>query len=569
MGVIFSKSESSQFISNCQANLTGGLEVINDLKSGSNKLMQAIDGKTLSGAAYNAGKGLFGELIIPTITRCGQAIEEMQQDLQRYISANQAIQAASTDILDEAKLEQKIRESETYRNTIKATADALNSQAFGILGMTNPVTAMLSLANQLFDIQGKLNSYVASLDQDIEKLKQDLRLLQNFVSETQGLFSGSLTNFKIAMQGVTVLGKLTVNSNGTYSFPKGMDKSWFTKLYGDKETEDLDKKRRDEQIKFINDLYKKNPAEAIKRIENDDKLFEYIIWGLDKCPEGLQDVVLGLFTARENWDSLPQKYVTKLVNNPKFAYYVEKLPINMQGKIYAILGDLSNKGWDVLAPLGYVTSALSKSSVGAKMIDASKSGLKIFKKLDKVKAFIKENKAFGKVLGYTADGLSFLDYAYSEYSNPNSPAYGDISKAIYGGINLFFWNVGPIEGAQYGGPVGALSGTVNTVVKGVDITTPSMSIDTPFGTINIDSKNFYLGLSGSAEQREENKRKWLDEQYGQYGKHDSVTTDKNYRPGVQPESGTPNFNPGTEYKPNINGGGVNPNQSPYSNWGAK
>ena len=228
MGVIFSKSESSQFISNCQANLTGGLEVINDLKSGSNKLMQAIDGKTLSGAAYNAGKGLFGELIIPTITRCGQAIEEMSQDLQRYISANQAIQAASTDILDEAKLEQKIRESETYRNTIKATADALNSQAFGILGMTNPVTAMLSLANQLFDIQGKLNSYVASLDQDIEKLKQDLRLLQNFVSETQGLFSNSLTNFKIAMQGVTVLGKLIVNGNGTYSFPKGMDKSWFT-----------------------------------------------------------------------------------------------------------------------------------------------------------------------------------------------------------------------------------------------------------------------------------------------------------------------------------------------------
>ena len=108
------------------------------------------------------------------------------------------------------------------------TADALSSQAFDILAMTNPVTAMLSLANHLFDIQGKLNSYVASLDQNIEKLKQDLRLLQNFVSETQGLFSNSLTNFKIAMQGVTVLGKLIVNNNGTYRFPKGMDKSWFT-----------------------------------------------------------------------------------------------------------------------------------------------------------------------------------------------------------------------------------------------------------------------------------------------------------------------------------------------------
>lgn len=34
--------------------------------------------------------------------------------------------------------------------------------------MTNPVTAMVSLANQLFDIQGKLNSYVDSLDPNIE-----------------------------------------------------------------------------------------------------------------------------------------------------------------------------------------------------------------------------------------------------------------------------------------------------------------------------------------------------------------------------------------------------------------
>lgn len=95
--------------------------------------MRAVDGKTLSGAAYNAGKGLFGELIVPTIDRCGQAIEEMGQDLQTYISANNAVQAASTDTLDEDKLEQKIRESELYRNTTKMTADALSSQAFEIL----------------------------------------------------------------------------------------------------------------------------------------------------------------------------------------------------------------------------------------------------------------------------------------------------------------------------------------------------------------------------------------------------------------------------------------------------
>ena len=39
MGVIFSKSESSRFIGDIQTNLTSGLEVITDLKSGSAHLM--------------------------------------------------------------------------------------------------------------------------------------------------------------------------------------------------------------------------------------------------------------------------------------------------------------------------------------------------------------------------------------------------------------------------------------------------------------------------------------------------------------------------------------------------
>ena len=564
MGVIFSKGESSRFIGDIQTNLTSGLEVITDLKSGSAHLMRAVDGKTLSGAAYNAGKGLFGELIVPTIDRCGQAIEEIGQDLQTYISADTAVQAASTDTLDEDKLEQKIRESEMYRNTTKMTADALSSQAFEILAMTNPVTAMVSLANQLFDIQGKLNSYVESLDQDIEKMKQDLRLLQDFVSQTQALFKGSLEKFKIAMQGVTALGSLIVNSNGTYSFPKGMDKSWFTKLVDAKKAEELENKWRDEAIKSISDLFKKNPAEAIKRIENDDKLFGYIIWGLDKCPEGLQDALLGIFIARENWDNLPKKYVTKLVNTPKFAQYVEKLPINVQGKVYITLEKLGDKGWDVLAPIGYVTSVLSKSSAGAKIIDASKSGLKIFKKFEAVKNFLKAHPAVKEGVSYTGDVLTVVANAYNEYINPRSPAYGNESMAMYGGLSLFLLEAGPLEGAQYGGPVGAAFGTINYFVQGGGLSDIPGLNNIPYvkDILNwVDDKHTFF--------TEEDKRHKLDELYKDYGKHSASTTDKNYRPGVQPESGSPSFNPGTEYKPNPNNSGINSNQSPYENWGVK
>src|SRR5574339_357144 len=186
MGVIFLKSESHQFISDCQSNIQNGQDVIQDLKSGSTHLMQAIDGKTLSGAAYTAGKGLFGELIVPVITRFGQAIEEMQADLRCYKSADQAVQAASTNKLDEDKLTQQIRECEAYRQTVKMTADALNSQAFEIIAMSNPVTAMGDLAYHLFETRGKLNVYLTILDQDIENINNGRRLLQKFVSQTQG-----------------------------------------------------------------------------------------------------------------------------------------------------------------------------------------------------------------------------------------------------------------------------------------------------------------------------------------------------------------------------------------------
>lgn len=84
---------------------------------------------------------------------------------------------------------------------------------------------------------------------------------------------------------------------------------------------------------------------------------------------------------------LPKTAATKLLNSPKFASYVENLSVVNQGKVYKSLAKLSDKGWEVLAPLGYVTSVLSKTSDGAKLIAGSKVGLTIFKKLDSVSLF--------------------------------------------------------------------------------------------------------------------------------------------------------------------------------------
>ena len=214
MGVIFSKSESRTLIDGIKTNLNNAREVTQDLQIGCTHLVQAVDGHTLSGAAYQAGANLFSELILPTVERCADAISEMEEDLQTYIGADSAIQAASQDTLDEAKLEQKIRECEAHQNAMKATANALNSQAFEMMAMTNPVAAIVSIANQLFDLQGKLNSQAESLEQDIEKLKKDLRLFQDFSSGTQGLFSNSFDELKTIIQ---IIIAISVDDVGNYA----------------------------------------------------------------------------------------------------------------------------------------------------------------------------------------------------------------------------------------------------------------------------------------------------------------------------------------------------------------
>lgn len=61
MGLRYLSSDSSGMKSNLRQSLSQGKQTVQDLKSGSQQLVNAIDGKTLSGAAYTAGKGLFSD----------------------------------------------------------------------------------------------------------------------------------------------------------------------------------------------------------------------------------------------------------------------------------------------------------------------------------------------------------------------------------------------------------------------------------------------------------------------------------------------------------------------------
>ena len=56
MGLVYSKEDSDNLIQALSKNLSSATETINELKNGCQQVTAAVDGQTLSGVAYTAGK---------------------------------------------------------------------------------------------------------------------------------------------------------------------------------------------------------------------------------------------------------------------------------------------------------------------------------------------------------------------------------------------------------------------------------------------------------------------------------------------------------------------------------
>lgn len=81
----------------------------------------------------------------------------------------------------------------------------------------------------------ELSRLADSLEEDIRKLQKKLEALHTFSSSTSSLFSNSLNDLKIAMQGVTVLSKTIVMNTGNYILPQGTSIDWFNELQPESE----------------------------------------------------------------------------------------------------------------------------------------------------------------------------------------------------------------------------------------------------------------------------------------------------------------------------------------------
>ncbi|TYC49059.1 hypothetical protein ESZ50_07380 [Weissella muntiaci] len=288
MGLRYLSSDSSGMKSNLKKSLQQGKQVVQELKSGSQQLISAVDGHTLSGAAYTAGKGLFSELIIPTINRVSSALEDVEQDLHKYESQEHIVSGEA--LLDEDSLMQE-------RQIKRSLAESARSMSNMYAGFAKSIehVPVLEMGAGMFKSHAKQMENVARSYQDeVKKIEEKIKKLHQFSSGTQSLFGSSLSNLKIAMQAVTTLNEMVVNSHdGSYSFPIGKDKSWFTKQKGLQESayqrlqsalniEDgvlsrigLTKKQRHEYSLFKK-ILQANPGKAIEVLYKSDVLWAVV-----------------------------------------------------------------------------------------------------------------------------------------------------------------------------------------------------------------------------------------------------------------------------------------------------
>ena len=221
MGVKYSAQESQELIQAMTNNLQVANEVTDRLSSGCDHLISSLDSGELTGAAYTAGKGLFTEIIIPSIKKLQAAIDDIQLELTSYKNADAQVSGYGDLDLDQLKELKKLREEQLaiVEAQIQARENWLNQ--IKDLFTLNWGKAF-SEKTILYNTKSQIESGIQDLDDKIEKL-------EFFVSEVSQYFSDSLEVLSLAIQGATQLSKVIVDSDGNY-YADGVDMSWVQKM---------------------------------------------------------------------------------------------------------------------------------------------------------------------------------------------------------------------------------------------------------------------------------------------------------------------------------------------------
>lgn len=233
MGIRYSAIESNLLIEVLNDNIKIATEITNRLSRGSNHLLEALESGKLKGAAYNAGKTLFSEIIVPSIKKIQLAVYDIQRELESYKNADGIVSKFENLDLDELKIQKEIRN----RQLSEIKKQIRKNQEF--------ITQIKVLFNlnlgDYIELSKSLSEMEYQLELDITEIEEKITKLEWFVRQVSKYFNDSLQILNLAMEGAKQLNKLFADSNGIYNL-ESIDMSWFEKLNAQQIiTEELDK----------------------------------------------------------------------------------------------------------------------------------------------------------------------------------------------------------------------------------------------------------------------------------------------------------------------------------------
>lgn len=216
MGLIYIPGDANQVETQLTSDLQMSEDFLNRLKEATSHLTTIVGGGKLDGKAYKKGLGLMQDCVLPTIQHTTSAIDGIKQDLSSFSRAKWGM---PNEPLYEDKLNAHIAELEAQKAAQAALSAVYQSHILSLIA--GPVGAAVDQAiHQFTDAKNQLNSWGNSVEEEIHKTKEKLSKLRQFNSQTNHLFHDSVSNLKVAMQGVMVLNGSKINSDGSYSLPK-------------------------------------------------------------------------------------------------------------------------------------------------------------------------------------------------------------------------------------------------------------------------------------------------------------------------------------------------------------
>lgn len=207
MGLIYNPSDSRGIVSALNGNIRTAEEMVEGLNRASRHLINALNGKELSGAAYTAGKGMFSQLVIPTISKASEALEKLKSETKKYEGF---ASSAGDELLDEDKLNEKLQSLQAQQAALSSQIDFFKQQAMSHKEDSGLSTSFTNYSNTL-------SSYMSTVAEDIQEVQKKLKKLHEFNSNVNGFFSDARSDFEKISDIVSVLGNGHFNSNGQFN----------------------------------------------------------------------------------------------------------------------------------------------------------------------------------------------------------------------------------------------------------------------------------------------------------------------------------------------------------------